>query len=366
MNWKLNKQRLTGEYIAGFVQADGSFSAVLTSKTRGTKQYLNISLVFTIVQNQKYKDLILEIQKYFGGIGHWYLGKKDNSIRYQVTNQRDLLNVIIPFFMEHQLRSGKLLSFLHFKYIAEIMATREHWGNKKILLSLIVIASQMNPLGKLGNKIRHLTPDEQKYVIDNVQPEGVDISKLTESIKKFKQNKLTLGFIQGLFDGDGGLSVSLVKFREAKADNNIITVRPKFTIVQDSHNISLLNEVKGYFKDKGFIHKLGNNCSIYNTGDKSDLMTVILPMLAGKEANDLIKNYNIDELELPLIKYNKVYYANKILELDALGIKDKEVLNDIIRLLYHIIKNTGGLTLEQYTDEVKHKLTNNNIIEDIV
>ena len=68
--WVLDKEKLTGEYIAGFVQADGSFSAVLASKTRDTKQYFNISLSFTIVQKEKYKDLILEIQKRFGGIGH--------------------------------------------------------------------------------------------------------------------------------------------------------------------------------------------------------------------------------------------------------------------------------------------------------
>lgn len=124
--WKFDASKLTGDYIAGFVQADGSFSATLTRKTRGEKEYFNISLVFTIVQNQKYKDLILEIQKKFGGIGHWYLGKSDKTIRYQVTNQSDLLNVVIPFFMKHQLRSGKLLSFLHFKYIVEVMSTRAH------------------------------------------------------------------------------------------------------------------------------------------------------------------------------------------------------------------------------------------------
>jgi hypothetical protein len=65
----LAKRELSGDYIAGFVQADGSFSATLTRKTRGDKEYFNISLVFTIVQSQKYKDLILEIQKMFGGIG---------------------------------------------------------------------------------------------------------------------------------------------------------------------------------------------------------------------------------------------------------------------------------------------------------
>jgi len=58
----------------------------------------------------------------------------------------------------------------------------------------------MNPLGKLGNKVRLLTPGEQKYVIDNVQPEGVDISALTESIENFKQNELTLDFMHGLFE----------------------------------------------------------------------------------------------------------------------------------------------------------------------
>jgi len=59
---KINRE-LTGEYIAGLVQADGSFSAVLCRKTRNNKEYFNLSLVFTLVQNQKYKDLILDIQK---------------------------------------------------------------------------------------------------------------------------------------------------------------------------------------------------------------------------------------------------------------------------------------------------------------
>jgi LAGLIDADG endonuclease len=373
MIWEFNKKRLTGEYIAGFVQADGSFSAVLTSKTRDTKQYFNISLVFTIVQNEKYKDLILEIQNKFGGIGHWYLGKKDKTIRYQVTKQSDILNVIIPFFMKYQLRSGKAISFLYFKYITEVMATKAHWNNKKILLSLIILASQMNPLGKLGNKIRHLMPDEQKCVINNVQPEGIDISKLTESIQSFKQNKLTLDFIHGLFDGDGGLSVSLVNFRAAVAssspldsDNNIISVRPKFTIVQDLHNISLLDEIKSYFNNTGFIHKLSNNCSIFNAGSKSDLISVIFPKMAGKETKDLLSKYYIHELNLPLVKYNKIYYASKILELDSLGIKNEQVLDDVIRLLYNIINNTEGLTLEQYKKGVMRKLTKSNIIEDIV
>lgn len=106
------------------MQADGSFSARLAIKTRGDKEYPHIWLVFTIEQSRKYKDLIFEIQKMFGGIGRIY--HADSTVRYQVTNINDLLTVIIPFFMKHQLRSGKLVSFLHFKYIVEMMSARAH------------------------------------------------------------------------------------------------------------------------------------------------------------------------------------------------------------------------------------------------
>ena len=201
MKWELNKKKLTGEYIAGLVQADGAFSVILVSRTRNTKQYLNLSPVFTIVQNQKYKDLILEIQKELGGIGHWYLNKKHKTIRYQVNSQSDLLNVIIPFFMKYQLRSGKLLSFLHFKYIVETLTPKMYLNNKNIL-SLAVIAGQINPSDKLGNKIRHLNPDQIYYVKNNIQPEGMDISKLTDSIANFKANPLTLDFVHGLFESN--------------------------------------------------------------------------------------------------------------------------------------------------------------------
>lgn len=88
--------------------------------------------------------------------------------------------------------------------------------------------------------------------------------------------------------------------------------------------------------------------------------------MAGKESKDLLSKYSIHELNLPLIKYNKIYYANKILELDVLGIKNEQALNDIIVLLYNIINNTRRLTVEQYADEMKNKLINENIIEDIV
>jgi hypothetical protein len=199
----------------------------------------------------------------------------------------------------------------------------------------------MNPLGKLGNKIRHLTGEEQKYVINNVQPEGVDISKLTESIQNFKQSKLTLDFIHGLFDGDGNISVFFIS---KKSSGSVSSQAPEgtdalqcelqngggetklsvgfsFTIVQDRHNISLLNEIKSYFNDKGGVYNISKECNIYKVGSKSDLMSVILPKMVNKESMELIKDYKMEELKLPLIKYNKIYYICKILECCPKGFK---------------------------------------------
>lgn len=225
----------------------------------------------------------------------------------------------------------------------------------------------MNPLGKLGNKIRYLTFEEQKYVIDNVQPEGVDTSKLTESIQNFKQNKLTLDFIHGLFDGDGSLSVYFVNASSSVcSQDQVFLADPSkvplyigfsFTIVQDSYNLELLNEIKSYFNDVGGIYEINKNCSIYKLGSKSVLFSVVLPKMVGKNPQELVrsaKNCSVEELDLPIIKYNKIYYSLKILERLSDGL-NKENLNEIIMLSYHVRQEADDVTLEEYVEKVKRK-----------
>nr|ATI20434.1 endonuclease [Juglanconis juglandina] len=196
------KKELSGDYIAGLAQANGSFSASLTRKIRKGKSYFNLTLVFALELNASYKNTIIDLQKEWKNIGNWYLSKKNNTIRYQVKKPGDLLNMVIPFFMKYQLRDSKLISFLHFRYIVETVSSMSAFGanNRNVLLSLVVIASNMNPLEKLGNKIRYLKPEEQNYVINNIIPEGVDISKLNNSINNFSLNPLTLDFMKGLLE----------------------------------------------------------------------------------------------------------------------------------------------------------------------
>lgn len=57
---------LNNEYIAGLIQADGSFIV----KIRLRKKYLQLEPVFTLVQHVENKNLILAIKEQFGDIGN--------------------------------------------------------------------------------------------------------------------------------------------------------------------------------------------------------------------------------------------------------------------------------------------------------
>lgn len=350
--WKLNNsigdQPLNGDYIAGLVQADGSFSSRTIRKTRGNKSYIGLSNIFTLVQKQEYKELILKIKQQLGDIGSWYISPKDKCIRYQISKIDDLHNIVIPFFMKHHLRSGKLQSFLRFKYIVEVMYNKQHRNNKNILLSLIVIASNMNPLGKLGNKIRYLDKSDINLVLANKQPDGVDISKLESEIQNFKVKPINVEFIYGLIDGDGSISVYFKK----QDTSNRIRVLLNFTIAQDTHNVSLLDEIKEFF-GTGYVYNLNKNYSIFNTGSIQSLAFHIFPKL----------NINLDKIILnspnfPIIKKNKFYYSGLILYI-LINKKEnlsEDVLNKIFSYSYYISEQWYHKDMDSYIRDLKEKL----------
>lgn len=353
----IGNQPLNGEYIAGLVQADGSFSCRLTRKVRDNKTYLNLAVTFTLVQKIEYKDLILEIQKTLGGIGIWYTSHKDKTIIYQINKISDLHNVIIPYFMKYQLKSGKLKSFLIFKYIVNIMFNRLHVNNHNVLLSLIVLASNLNPLGKLGNNIRYLTKQEQDLVLNNKQPDNVDITLLTNEINNFKSKPITIDFLNGLIDGDGNITVY---FEHNKL--NYIRTRINFTIVQDSHNLSLLEDIKNFF-NIGNINVLNKNCCIYKTSSVNDLAYFVLPKFFS-DISRLNKDNAIDiNNSLPIIKRNKIIYTVLIINI---LINNKKLTKDqilkIINYSYYVSEQWYNKSLTQYINELKEKY----IIEDIV
>lgn len=358
-NTELSTQPLNGDYIAGLVQADGSFSCRVTKKTRNSKTYLGLSVIFTLVQKQEHKDIVLAVQKAFKGTGNWYIAPKDKTIRYQVTKISDFHNIVIPFFLKHNLKSGKLHSFLIFKYIVETMYKREHWKNEKILLSLIVLASHLNPLGKMGNNIRYLNQKDQKLVINNIQPEGVDLTSLFEEIKAFKSNPLSLDFLNGLIDGDGSLSVYFTK-----RANNMIYPCLSFVIVQDIHNLSLLEEIKSYW-GLGNINRVSAHAAIYRVQNPGLIKLLFGPFGLNQIKINRQKEWIMSDSNktLPIIKRQKFIHSAYILAvLQDPYMSNEEKIDSFFYHSYFVSSKFSSMKLEEYVKERRKKYINEDIV----
>ena len=66
------------------------------------------------------------IQTNFGKIGNIYIKEKYNSVLFQVTSLRDLINIVIPYFNKYPLITQKRADFELFKMVVEIMNRKEH------------------------------------------------------------------------------------------------------------------------------------------------------------------------------------------------------------------------------------------------
>ena len=105
-------------------------------------------------------------------------------------------------------------------------------NNKTVLLTLISIAHNMNPLGKTGNVIRYLNKKEQDIILNNKLYNDIWSNTLENQFNTFKRNPLNIEFLSGLIDGDGNISFYF------ESTNTSIRPRFNFTIVQDTKNIS--------------------------------------------------------------------------------------------------------------------------------
>lgn len=300
----------------------------------------------------------MEIQKLLDGIGIYYKNHKDNTIIYQVNKASDINNVIIPFLIKYQLRSDKLRSFIYFKYIVETIIKREHINNYTTLLTLVSVAHNMNPLSKKGNAIRYLNKDEENMILSNELFIKVKHDHLDKMLNSFKSNPLTIEFICGLIDGAGNISLY---FEDNK---DILRPRFNFTLVQDSHNVPLLEEIQAFF-NIGSIYTLNINCSIYKTSSLIDLYHIILPMfLDNKDKDKDNDNKNNDNNDivinpnkyLPIIQRNKFIYSYLILKivLNKNEFNDKDLYR-IIKYSYYVSEEYNNITLNQYINNLVKK-----------
>ncbi len=105
-------------WLVGFTDGEGCFSV---SKFRNptTRSGWQVFPEFVVTQGESSKQSLDEIKDFFkcGGV---YINRrndnhKEDLYRYCVRSVDDLINVIIPFFEKHPLKTAKQKSFMDFK-----------------------------------------------------------------------------------------------------------------------------------------------------------------------------------------------------------------------------------------------------------
>ncbi|MBI2482099.1 MAG: LAGLIDADG family homing endonuclease [Candidatus Vogelbacteria bacterium] len=120
---------LTAKYIVGLVDGEGSFTAYVRqpkpSKISSRRVRIEPRFFLKLIERDK---VILDRLKEFFGCGQVYFQKDTRPnhqpcYRFEVSNRRDLSQIIVPFFQQHPLQLPSKAK--DFKIFSQMMAAIE-------------------------------------------------------------------------------------------------------------------------------------------------------------------------------------------------------------------------------------------------
>uniref|UniRef100_UPI0022FD461E hypothetical protein n=1 Tax=Drechslerella dactyloides TaxID=74499 RepID=UPI0022FD461E len=247
------KEILNPDYVSGFVDAEGSFSILIYKRASSWC----ISPVFRIHLHIKDIALLYKIQQFFDNIGN--INVSNNSVSFNVTNIKDIKNVIIPHFIKYPLLSNKLIDFKLWQECIELLYNKEH-----------LTESGLNKLISLKSALNLGLSDNLKDAFPNVVP----IERPTYSIDLSK--KLESGWVSGFTDGEGYFGVEISKSSNSKSG---YSVQLKFVITQNIRDLLLLESLIKYFNCGNLIidSRKSNSGVYYRVTSFKDINEKIIP-----------------------------------------------------------------------------------------
>ena len=130
---------ITSEYIIGLVDGEGSFTIYIRNPKdiSSRKRRVKAEPKFYLKLIEKDKKILYQLKNYFG-CGNVYF-QKDNRknhqhcYRYEVGKQKDLEEIIIPFFIKNQLKfPSKQKDFKIFCNLMEMIKKGDHLRKKSL------------------------------------------------------------------------------------------------------------------------------------------------------------------------------------------------------------------------------------------
>lgn len=164
---------ITTGWVIGFVDGEGCFSiGVARPRARPERDgYLTryqLAHEFAVTQGAKSEDSLRDLQDFFR-VGQVIPNRRHDNHReglwrYVVRRRRDLLEVVIPFFQQHPLRTAKASDFQKFATCVAMMGRGEHLQPRG-LIQIFEIMQTMNrqkPRFDVIRILRDQTPDTRE------------------------------------------------------------------------------------------------------------------------------------------------------------------------------------------------------------
>ena len=132
--------KLDAQWIVGFVDGEGCFHVGINPHKEMTAGF-QVLPEFTVVQHKQDVQVLYALKEYFGcGVVRTNHGDR---MAYRVRGITHLLERVIPFFMEHPLKTKKNVDFRKFRHILLMMQKEAHLEPEGIE-EIRFIAKQMN------------------------------------------------------------------------------------------------------------------------------------------------------------------------------------------------------------------------------
>ena len=136
--------KLEAQWIVGFVDGEGCFHVSINKNDTMTTGY-QVLPEFTVVQHERDVKVLNALRAFFK-CGVVRVNRKDKTstrMAYRVRNIRHLLDIISPFFLEHQLKTQKNVEFRKFRKVLLMMDKGKHLTQEGIE-EIRTITEQMN------------------------------------------------------------------------------------------------------------------------------------------------------------------------------------------------------------------------------
>ena len=127
----VNQQERPGieQWIVGFVDGEGCFS-ISVVRNPGCRLGWQVQHEFSVTQGASSRHVLELLIEEFGCGAVIESKRHDNHreplLRFSVKRRLDLIDVVVPFFEEHPLRTAKRLDFERFASVLQAMQTGVH------------------------------------------------------------------------------------------------------------------------------------------------------------------------------------------------------------------------------------------------